>query len=252
MVNWHAFLLIKFFYSSLKRALHRVGVYFYLFLGIVSPINAFSRQDEPKRVTVVVKAKEINTAKQLLQVPADNLPKTIHGPAVKKIGLPVEKVIAKTSVSTDRSTDIEKPGEKPVKKGERPMRQHAAAKNVLTDSKTTVTGDNSANQQFNSSTNTAANPVKPNSSDSISPADDISISKTVQQVGEKTITTIKAKKDNKELATFTHSSKVNSISYIWIGCFLIIAGIVLGLLFGKPAFLISFVGVVFITLGLVI
>lgn len=236
----------------MKRALHKVGVYLYLFLGIVSPINVFSRQDEPKRVTVVVKAKEITTGKQLVQVPADNLPKTIHGPVVKKSGVTTEKVMAKTSVSTNRSTDIEKPEEKLVNKSEKPMQQHAAAKVLPKAGQTRIAVDNSANQQFNSSTNTATNSVNTNGSDSISPADDISISKTVEQVGEKTITTIKAKKDNKELATFTHSSKVNSISYIWIGCFLIIAGIVLGLLFGKPAFLISFVGVVFITLGLVI
>lgn len=237
----------------MKKTLHKAIFYSALFLGLISPMLVFSQQDIPKRISVVVTAKEIGTEKQLVQLPADNFPKTIGSAAVKKHSKPVTRAIPEKYIAVIKEPASKKVEEKLIKSAVKPTAEkHAEAKASVSETKTTsaVPTDNSANQQFNSATNTSA--TENNTSDSISPADDISISKTVEQIGEKTITTIKARKDNKELATFTHSSKVNSISYIWIGCFLIIAGVVLGLLFGRPAFLISFVGVVFITLGLVI
>jgi hypothetical protein len=212
----------------------------------------FSQEEAPKRITIVVTAKEISSDRQLVQVPADNLPKTISKATIRKSAKPAENTFSDThAVDTKAITATVKNEKKPVKTNVREQEKPVATKAPIAETKTTAPTDNSANQQFSAASNQATG-SNTKTSDSISPADDISISKTVQQIGEKTITTIKARKDNKELATFTHSSKVNSISYIWIGCFLIIAGVVLGLLFGRPAFLISFVGIVFITLGLVI
>ncbi|WP_461788575.1 hypothetical protein [Pedobacter sp.] len=234
----------------MKKTLHSAIFYTILFLGLISPMLVFSQQDTPKRVSVVVTAKEISPDKQLVQVPADNLPKTISKPIFRRSTKPTEKTISDTYVAVAKApVETIKAEKKSVKTTVKPKPEKPAVATEETKAIAPAPTDNSANQQFGagSTQNTASK-----TTDSISPADDISISKTVQQIGEKTITTIKARKDNKELATFTHSSKVNSISYIWIGCFLIIAGVVLGLLFGRPAFLISFVGVVFITLGLVI
>lgn len=54
---------------------------------------------------------------------------------------------------------------------------------------------------------------------------------------------------SQDLGQVKYSAKVNSSSYLWIGSFLVLAGLVLGLLFGKPAILVSLAGVVFIALG---
>ncbi|HEY1025026.1 MAG TPA: hypothetical protein VGE26_07675 [Sphingobacteriaceae bacterium] len=49
-----------------------------------------------------------------------------------------------------------------------------------------------------------------------------------------------------------NSPKANKISYMWIGFVLLLAGVVLGLVFGRTAFMISAVGVVFLIIGFMI
>lgn len=44
-------------------------------------------------------------------------------------------------------------------------------------------------------------------------------------------------------------SSANKISYLWIGFVLVIGGIVLGLIFGRTAFMVSVVGIVFLIIG---
>lgn len=46
-----------------------------------------------------------------------------------------------------------------------------------------------------------------------------------------------------------HNPSANTISYLWIGFVLIIGGIVLGLIFGRTAFMVSIIGVVFLIIG---
>lgn len=53
-------------------------------------------------------------------------------------------------------------------------------------------------------------------------------------------------------AQIIETDKPNITSYVWIGIILIVLGIVLGMLFGRTAFLLSFIGVVFILLGIFI
>ena len=48
------------------------------------------------------------------------------------------------------------------------------------------------------------------------------------------------------------SSIKTARTYLWIGCMLIVVGIILGILFGKTALLISIAGAVFVTIGYLI
>jgi len=52
-----------------------------------------------------------------------------------------------------------------------------------------------------------------------------------------------------EAYTLRHSPQANKISYLWIGFVLVIGGIVLGLIFGRTAFMVSVVGIVFLIIG---
>lgn len=174
-----------------------------LFCGLILiPNLGFSQQEQPKRVTVVVIAKEIIPEKEIIQIPADNFPKatnsSVHVNGERKIK---RSALAKTPIK-----------ERSVKK----------ASNLNTVSKTEV------------SSNT---------------------SKTSAQINDKRNSIIKSKSSQTADSTAIRNNiKAGSFSYvyIWIGAFFVIAGVVLGLLFGKPAFLISFAGLVFIVLGVII
>ncbi|MDQ8004459.1 MAG: hypothetical protein REI64_06625 [Pedobacter sp.] len=230
-----------------------------LFTGLLLlSLSGYSQQEEPKRVTVVVTAKEIAPQKEIIQVPADNLPKVVSKPAakqktkateisekstiVKQRIKPTEKIVAETPKTTLRTKPkVEATKNIPVQKN-KPVEETKIAQNKPVGVKET---QKPAQQPIEDKKE-----IEKAKEETKLP--DVNVTKTVTQVGDETITTIKAESDNKEVAKITHSSKVNSFSYIWIGAFLIVAGLVLGLLFGKPAFLISFVGVVFIVLGIVI
>lgn len=56
---------------------------------------------------------------------------------------------------------------------------------------------------------------------------------------------------NQKLTDFSieNSPKANKISYMWIGFVLVLAGVVLGLVFGRTAFMVSVVGFVFLIIG---
>lgn len=225
-------------------------------IGLLAlPFLGFSQQqEEPKRVTVVVKSTEVSTQKEIVQLPADNLPKVISSKPITKSNrtvstkqnsvpaavAPKEKTIV---AKVEKKAEV-KPENKPsiAKTIASPKKEVIPVKKTeVAQAKTTIKKEQPVIAKT-ASTNKPKDAAKPN----------VSVTREVTQVGDETITTIKAQSDNEVIAKVSHSSKVNSFSYIWIGIFLIVAGVVLGLLFGKPAFLISFVGVVFITLGLVI
>ncbi len=76
----------------------------------------------------------------------------------------------------------------------------------------------------------------------------VNVTKEDKKVVDEFSTDVKMANDL-EGSQVSHSAKVNALNYMWIGFFLMLAGFVLGLLFGKPAFLVSVAGLVFIVLG---
>ena len=240
------------------------GVMFFTGLLLLSFSGYSQQQEEPKRVTVIVTAKEIAPQKDIVQVPADNLPKTVDRPAAKHKTKVAEAAVAKANTTKQRINTTEKIMVETPKVTSRPnpvvqqpkreapkstavQQNKAVAETKIAQSKPIAVEETPKPVQKPIENKKEAERAKEETK-----LPDVNVTKTVTQVGDETITTIKAESDNKEVAKITHSSKVNSFSYIWIGAFLIVAGLVLGLLFGKPAFLISFVGVVFIVLGIVI
>jgi cobalamin biosynthesis Mg chelatase CobN len=58
--------------------------------------------------------------------------------------------------------------------------------------------------------------------------------------------------DDSESSASTSSNIKTSRAYLWVGIMLMVVGIVLGILFGKTAFLISLAGIVFVVIGYVV
>ncbi|MNK08670.1 hypothetical protein D3C87_266130 [compost metagenome] len=240
--------------------LNKPFYYATLFLGLLlSPFLSFSQQDEPKRVSVIISAKEITPQKEIVQIPADNIPKAVSKPTPKTLVKHHQNSAERKSVLAKKTTP---------KKEDPVANVPAVAKNTPKPSKTTapvVAVPNKAKSEEIAKKkpaevekkavietapvqkSVAATPKTEPKTLATKP-DDASA-----QTNDKTITAvIKADNKNNEVLENATTSKANSFSYIWIGIFLMLAGVVLGLLFGKPAFLISFVGIVFITLGLII
>lgn len=231
------------------------------------PFLGFSQQEQPKRVTVVVTAKEITPQKDVVQLPADNVPTTVNSKP---------KAIFSKKVSTYASTKTVAPTK-------------AQPHKTVAPKPKVISTPNPKNNIVAKEKTIAKPTVKPNST----PKPVITPPIKKEEAIAKTKPVIKAEKEkakaeeeilapapitgaalpsnskvetttpdkdeaivktesNKDTPQLSPDGQTNSTSYIWIGIFLIIAGVVLGLLFGKPAFLISFVGVVFVALGMII
>lgn len=283
--------------------------YIFFFTGMMLlPFFGFSQQEEPKRVSVVVVASEIAGSKEIVQLPATNLPLTISRrykrniptkrtsretsnnstarPSIKevamvktqpKVTIPQKpKAVVKATVvaaetkvksqafAAKKSTNIitqPTPVSKATSVAKTPVfsnnakdkTQEVIAKSAadvgskpasLSKSKVVVTAPVLSKEQSNSQSTSEANanpatPVKRNEVESDKVAD--------EYVAERMIT-----EELNQEAQAKYSAKVNAVSYIWIGAFLILAGVVLGLLFGKPAFLVSLAGVVFVILSFLV
>jgi len=234
------------------------------------PFLGFSQQEQPKRVTVVVTAKEIAPQKEVVQLPADNIPVTINSKpkgvfkkknptfnnSKTKTAAPAKVQPEKAIISSSKVVATPKP------KSKTPIKENAPIKTTVKPSNTTKP--------------TATAPTK--KQEVVAKAKPVAQPKTEQKETEKEIASpapitrattpvpnekvneasnndndalVKADQ-NSDTPQLSPDGQTNATSYIWIGIFLIIAGVVLGLLFGKPAFLISFVGVVFVALGMII
>ena len=208
-----------------------------LFWGLMLlPALGFSQQEQPKRVTVVVTAREIVPEKEIVQLPADNTPvatNTVHRGKTAP---------TKTPSSVKTATNQQKQSAK------KPLNTKAATKPVVATFSTKA--------QIGTKQKTVEETPAPKKVSSVRPSIvDTTTGKTNQtsnQLNNKDSSTVKSESIQRQNASVTNGTKASSFSYIWIGSFLIIAGLVLGLLFGKPAFLISFVGVVFVVLGILI
>lgn len=226
---------------------------------LMLPFLSFSQQqEEPKRVSIIVTAKEIAPQKEIVQLPADNLPKITNSKPTKET-LTTQIATIKKNNTTLKTTIASKKDGVVVKKLTTPTTMASAKKApikpvevskksaIVPVKKTEIT-------RTKLSTKQERKPAKATSekTTATAKAPNVDQNKEVRQVGDKTEATSKLEISEKEVVKSTNSANINSFSYIWIGIFLIVAGLVLGLLFGKPAFLISFVGVVFIALGLII
>jgi len=219
----------------------------FLFTGLLTlPFLSFSQQqEEPKRVTVVVTAKEIVSQKEIVQLPADNVPKIVSDKPKEKNTTAKRNITNSSKSLTTRSVVSKAPT--------------AAKKNTVETKKTPVAVAKKEIFPVSRADIAKAKPEVTKETKQTQPSKE-RIANPIAKV-ETTAPDVNASKDSDRVTTklaaedtikVTHSTKVNSFSYIWIGIFLIVAGLVLGLLFGKPAFLISFVGIIFIALGLII
>jgi len=302
-----------FFYATLLMGL------------LLFPLLGFSQQEEPKRVSIVVTVKEINPEKQVIQLPADNLPKTINRPHAT-VGLnntpvkhtrpasvytPKEKTNVNTPDLVKNKTNelIKKPSPltsakpAPSKTKNQGIVKRTEIKNKTStpsENMTSVKNTQAKEKAIAKTPTTIKNPVKETVKQASPPAtvskpmaakelkkesmvasknvqadkDIVKITPEAQQsvsnpskkepnmvasntnktstsVADKT-SPVKIDNNSTAMIKSSQNNQSNAFSYIWIGAFLVVAGLVLGLLFGKPAFLISFVGVVFIVLGIVI
>jgi cytoskeletal protein RodZ len=221
---------------------------FILFLGLLLfPIFVFSQEEQPKRVTVIVTAKEISGQKEVVQIPADNVPKNVKESVKKSV---------KESSPTAQKNQVEA-------KVTNKVNPTVTDKTKSVTTSPTVAKKTTATKPTSPSKTEVTTTTKPAEE---KPAENF-VRKETGSIGKHTVDTTSTtaakiiNKDNASLKpantetideTLSANSKKSAFSYIWIGAFLVIAGIVLGSLFGRPAFLISFVGIVFIILGVII
>jgi len=226
-----------------------------LLLGLLTfPLWGFSQQEHPNRIVIVVTLWEIFPQKEIVQLPADNMPTVINVPATKvRTTIAKHTVKTKPIVSKNITATAKIEGKSTLTVKETP--KQPMAKPIIPSSPT-VTQQEKANTQTkpieNKSVSVRQNEPIEQKTISNKASKTPNVKSTEEQLRNDTSTTIKSKNDNKETAKFVQNTKTSSFSYIWIGILLVIAGVVLGLLFGKPAFLISFVGAVFIALGLLL
>jgi len=235
------------------------------------PFLGFSQQEQPKRVTVVVTAKEINPQKEVVQLPADNVPTVVNSktktafskkPATytatkSKTAVPSKAQPEKTVVVSPKVSSTAKP------KNTVATKENTISKTTVKPSPTPKIGTPPPIKKAEviakakPTIKVEKEPVKPEKEiaatapitrATASPSNH-KVETTTAPSKEEAIVKTESSKDTPQLSP---DGQTNSTSYIWIGVFLIIAGVVLGLLFGKPAFLISFVGVVFVALGIII
>lgn len=212
------------------------------------PFLSFSQQEEPKRVSVVVTVKEITPQKEVVQIPADNTPKAVGKPVVKKIATAVKSATPKEKLAAAAPTVATA---KPI------------GKPSIVTPKNTIAPNQTKTEEITKSKSTEVKKEKTTEPAIVQPplatapkkeieAREVESNKAEVKANNQTRAAVTAANENKEILEIPNNSKANSFSYIWIGIFLIVAGVVLGLLFGKPALLISFVGIVFVVLGIII
>lgn len=257
----------------MSNNLNKPFYFAFLLLGLLMfPFLGFSQQEQPKRVSVVVTAKEITTQKEVVQLPADNVPTTVNSkkkttfskkPATytatkTKTTVPTKVEPEKTVVASPKVTSTAKPKNNTV------VKENTTAKTTAKPSSPTPKAATPPPVK-KEEVIAKAKPVIKVEKEPVKPEKEIAAPAPITRAtaspsNHKVETTTAPSKE--EAIVNTESSKntpqlspdgqTNATSYIWIGIFLIIAGVVLGLLFGKPAFLISFVGVVFVALGIII
>ncbi len=310
----------------MKNYLNRFICCVALLTGVVSlPFFGYAQQDEPKRVAVVVVAKEISPTKEFVQLPATNLPivvghiskpktyraRTVVSAAVKKpaVSRPIvkEAVVTKTksapiattkptvklapakvevvkkptsvAVVSKKSTPVvvskvtkeavvakAKPAPlvtvKPVVKSAPTPKVEMVKKAtapVVAKTNPPVVASNKVEQVIVTKKDVvvlppavvAENNPSVKTTNTLTTVPQASVTKDDKKVIDEFSNEVTVANDL-EVSQVSHSAKVNALNYIWIGFFLMLAGFVLGLLFGKPAFLVSVAGVVFIVLGFMV
>ncbi len=219
---------------------------------MVLPVFGYAQQEEPKRVKVVVLAAEIAQPAEIVQLPATNMPiaigkteikpKTVRRvttPQVKHVytkPLPIERPVTKVK---EKAPAVVK-NEEPAKVSAPVQRKEVAKSAVVTLGK--------ANQPVETAEVLTNKPK-----DIVPPETPIQVgSQAAEQAKDKVVAIENSEVIAQEVTEVNRSIAPNALSYIWIGVFLVLAGLVLGLLFGKAAFLVSFAGVVFLVLGFLI
>lgn len=234
---------------------------------LMLPFLGFSQQEQPKRVTVVVTAKEIAPQKEVVQLPADNVPASVNSKPKatlnKKTTYTTTKTIVPAKVQPEKTVaPSTKVASTPKTKSNVVAKENTIAKTRAKPNSTPkpITPPTIKKEEVIAKTKPAVKVEK----EQIKPEKEIAapapITRAALPSNNKLETTTAPSKEeaivktesNKNNPQLSPDGQTNSTSYIWIGVFLIIAGVVLGLLFGKPAFLISFVGVVFVALGVII
>ena len=219
---------------------------------LLFPFLGFSQQEQPKRVAIVVSVKEISAQKEIVQIPADNAPK-----AVSKASTPVSTRKSTAPKKENTSTPAKAPAV--VRKETVSPTNNIAKSNANTkpSAKTNAKPVATPKPQATTTPKIAqSKPVVKETEKPIEAKPAIAAEASDENITEQPKTAqvdTSATKINEELAEERYNAKsTSSFSYVWIGIFLTIAGVVLGLLFGRPAFLISFVGIVFVIIGLII
>ena len=214
---------------------------------MVLPVFAYAQQQEPKRIKVVVVAREIARPEQIIQLPATNVPiessrKTNVYKKIRRTANPLTKA---TFTKPPRLVEI------PIEKSKKIVWKAVAikekAKNPAPLQRTEITKsgvvtvgkENQPAKAVNVKTIAPEKATQTITQNAVQPKKTLVAGDTTQ---------VKAK----DVTETKRGIAPNALSYIWIGVFLVIAGLVLGLLFGKPAFLVSFAGLVFLILGFLI
>lgn len=240
--------------------------------SLILPKFAFAQSElQTLRVEVIVKAKEIQMQKDFVQIPADNLPQKISGK--KKIIKPVSKHLlssntpkpernivnnlkpklaapkqeVKISGNTNKSTQVvalEK--KKTVSKQQQNVIATETKKPTPSTAKssdaTTTTQNVVASETTDENTSSASASSNELSNSVLDGQHDQSLQSSNQDLRDSAT----------DSALDNQIQKNNQSTYFWIGIFLIVTGIVFGLLFGKIAFLISLAGLIFIIIGVLI
>jgi hypothetical protein len=190
----------------LSNSQNRPFFFTILTLGLVAfPFWGFASQEPAKRVNVTVVVKELETPTELLQLPANNMPK-----ATKNDRLDSSQALATLPLAKGATLV---PGSNPET--------------------TTHTFAATANKQAKASLPTNLPPAY----NAATLSDTSAKSKVLTEP---------------KVTAAPQIAETSAFSYIWIGVFLFVAGILLGLLFGRPALLVSFVGMVFVAIGFLV
>jgi hypothetical protein len=203
-------------------------------LFLIRPSFVMAQQDTPKKVSMVVKIKE-KTTTNIAQLPADNIPAIAKNTTLKphfnsrssnkkiKINHLVKDYKPKTIAKVKQPNTILPINAKPIK--------------IIKEETVVV-----------------KNPIKAsvkNDTNGFKAPNDAKKEVTNLPTNEKTkyITTESENHYVEVIPTTGKVDRQSTLSYFWIGALLLLIGIILGLLFGRAAFLISACGMIFIILG---
>lgn len=217
-------------------------LFFFSLLGCAAIYLPASAQDTPKRVSITVEVKQRQQS-DILQLPAENLP-TVVDRTHLNTGTKSERPIHKSIVAKKTKNPLHAAAKVSVK-------QNLASKNtvVAPAPKTIVEKTPKANDNPISRPSPLANKTA-----------QVAVSSTTSQ--NKALTEIPVEKqrvatenripENDNPYTELESSNPSNnhgLTYVWVGALLVIAGMVLGLLFGRSAYLIAACGIIFIVFG---